>query len=92
MRQAVQAICLAQPSSLSLVGMLFALMVANGYAPETARAGKELDAVKGASCYHYGDNETPAQARRAAIILAQEEAVRMHKVFVQSSSMLFRAR
>ena len=86
MRQAVQAICLAQPSSLSLVGMLFALMVANGYAPETARAGKELDAVKGASCYHYGDNETPAQARRAAIILAQEEAVRMHKVFVQSSS------
>jgi hypothetical protein len=45
-----------------------------------------LDMVKGSSCYHYGDNETPAQAKRAAITLAQEEAVRLHKVFVNSSS------
>jgi hypothetical protein len=45
-------------------------------------------AVKGSACYHYGDNDTPMQARRSAILLAQEEAVRMHRVFVQSSTKL----
>lgn len=46
------------------------------------------DVVTGSECYTYGDNETPSQAKRAAITLAQEQAVRGHRVFVQSESRL----
>ena len=45
----------------------------------------QLETVRGSGCYSYGDNETPAQAKRAAMAIAQEEAVRSHRVFVQSS-------
>jgi hypothetical protein len=66
---------------------LFAVIAPwSAHAQTSTQSMNGFDAVKGASCYHYGDNETPTQARRAAITLAQEEAVRMHKVFVQSSS------
>ena len=41
---------------------------------------------EGSACYTYGDSETPAQAKRAAISLAQEQAVRNHRVFVQSAT------
>jgi hypothetical protein len=44
------------------------------------------ETVEGQACYTYGDNETPAQAKRAAVALAQEQAVRMHRVFVQSAT------
>ncbi len=46
----------------------------------------ELETVHGAGCYAYGDNETPAQAKRAAMTIAQEQAVRSHRVFVDSTS------
>lgn len=42
--------------------------------------------VEGRACYTYGDNETIIQARRAATSLAQEQAVRSHRVFVQSAT------
>lgn len=45
-----------------------------------------IEPVRGSACYKYGDNETPIQAKRAATSLAQEDAVRLHRVFVQSSS------
>ena len=45
-----------------------------------------LETVSGTGCYGYGDNQTPALAKRAALALAQEQAVRTHRVFVQSSS------
>ncbi len=44
------------------------------------------ETVEGYACYSYGDNETPALAKRAAISLAQEQAVRNHRVFVQSAT------
>lgn len=47
---------------------------------------KSLETVRGEGCYAYGDNETPAQAKRAAQTLAQEHAVRSHRVFVQSAT------
>ena len=45
-----------------------------------------VEVVRASECYRYGDDETPGQAKRKAIILAQEQAVRSHRVFVQSSS------
>ena len=48
-------------------------------------AHKSLETVRGSGCYKFGDEETPAKARRAAIAIAQEEAVRRHHVFVESS-------
>ena len=49
-------------------------------------APQALETVTGRGCYLYGDNETPALAKRAAVALAQEEAVRSHRVYVQSAS------
>ena len=48
-------------------------------------APKPLETVRGSGCYKFGDEETPAKARRGAMALAQEEAVRKHHVFVESS-------
>src|SRR5687768_3972672 len=47
-----------------------------------------LEVVRGSGCYRFGDDETPAKARRAAVTLAQEEAVRRHRVFVQASTLV----
>ena len=44
--------------------------------------------VEGQACYAYGDSETPAQAKRVAISLAQEQAVRSHRVFVESATIV----
>ena len=55
-------------------------------APSSKTGTPDRDAVKGSGCYSYGDNETPAQAKRAAMSIAQEQAVRSHRVFVQSES------
>ncbi|MCS6303710.1 MAG: DUF4384 domain-containing protein [Nitrospira sp.] len=51
-----------------------------------AEGGKGLEIVRGHACYGFGDDQTPAQARRGAMIKAQEDAVRNHGVFVKSSS------
>lgn len=48
-------------------------------------ASKALEMVHGSGCYKFGDEETPAKARRAAMAIAQEDAVRKHHVFVDSS-------
>lgn len=47
-----------------------------------------LETVRGSACYRFGDDETPAKARRAATTLAQEQTIRSHGVFVRSSSLL----
>jgi hypothetical protein len=47
---------------------------------------KTLETVRGTGCYKFGDEETPAKARRAATAIAQEQAIRSHRVFVESSS------
>lgn len=58
-------------------------------APNFGRAAQDagtLDTVRGLGCYTYGDNETPAHAKKAAMALAQEQAVKSYRVYVQSSS------
>lgn len=47
---------------------------------------KSLETVRGSGCYKFGDEETPAKARRGAMAIAQEQAVRSHHVFVESSA------
>jgi len=47
---------------------------------------QKLEVVRGSGCYRFGDDETPAKARRAAMTLAQEEAIRRHRVFVEAST------
>lgn len=51
-----------------------------------AEGGRGLETVRGQACYGFGDDQTPAQARRGAMVKAQEEAVRSFGVFVKSSS------
>lgn len=53
---------------------------------EGAIVAKTLETVSGEGCYAYGDNETPSQAKQAAQAIAQEKAVRSHRVFVQSAT------
>ncbi len=73
------------------IGLLYTL-VFSGIAmcfPVYSHAGqdapKPLETVRGSGCYKFGDEETPAKARKGAMALAQEEAVRKHHVFVESS-------
>jgi hypothetical protein len=51
-----------------------------------AEGTKGLETVRGHACYGFGDDQTPAQARRGAMVKAQEEAARSVGVFVKSSS------
>lgn len=70
---------------------LYALVVSSATlcSPAYISAGedspKALETVHGTGCYKFGDEETPAKARRAAMAIAQEDAVRKHHVFVDSS-------
>ena len=49
-----------------------------------ADTGKKLETVRGRGCYKFGDEETPIKARRGATAIAQEQAIRSHRVFVTS--------
>ncbi|MEQ1847544.1 MAG: DUF4384 domain-containing protein [Nitrospira sp.] len=62
------------------------IQVETGRIAAAAEGGKGLETVRGHACYGFGDDQTPAQARRGAIVKAQEEAVRSVGVFVKSSS------
>lgn len=44
------------------------------------------ETVRGAHCYRYGDNETFNNARESAIAIALKQAIRSHRVFVESST------
>jgi hypothetical protein len=73
----------------AIVGaMTCVLLPVSGTAKDTSvqRETDRFEEVTGTGCYRYGDNETPALAKSAARTLAQEEAVRSHRVFVQASS------
>ncbi len=60
--------------------------------PQSRPSVDVMESVRGQGCYRYGDNETPAQAKRTAIAVAQEQAVRSSDVFVQTASSLSDAR
>ena len=88
--QAKQVNAVFGPTSILAVvhvGLFFALSpLALAKSAGEPAAAKPLETVSGVGCYAYGDNETPAQAKQAAQTIAQEKAVRSHRVFVQSAS------
>jgi len=49
---------------------------------------ESLELVRGHGCYTFGDDDTPAKAKKASLALAQEQAVTSYRVYVQSSSTL----
>jgi hypothetical protein len=51
-----------------------------------AEPSPTMETVRGQGCYRFGDEETPAKARRAAMAIAQEQAIRGHRVFVESAT------
>lgn len=55
-------------------------------AGKTGAAAAALDSVRGQGCYAFGDNETPAEAKKAAMALARQQAVESYRVYVQSAS------
>lgn len=62
------------------------LLIPWSAAPAAQDSAQTLETVRGSGCYRFGDDETPAKARRAATALAQEQAIRTHRVFVESST------
>ena len=73
------------------IGFLYTLIFSGiavclpAYSIAAQDAPKPLETVRGSGCYKFGDEETPAKARRGAMSLAQEQAIRSHHVFVESS-------
>jgi hypothetical protein len=47
---------------------------------------ESLEPVRGHGCYTFGDDDTPAKAKKASLALAQEQAVTSYRVYVQASS------
>ena len=75
------------PGSLLFLAAMLCLFCGEAWSqPVNVGQRGVQESVQGQACYAYGDSETPAQAKRAAISLAQEQAVRSHRVFVQSST------
>ena len=52
----------------------------------TLALADSFEKVEGHACYAYGDDETPALAKKKAMARAREQAVSGYQVFVQSSS------
>ena len=72
---------------LALAGLFGnVLVVLPPFSLTQADTGKNLETVRGSGCYKFGDEETPAKARRGATAIAQEQAIRSHRVFVESST------
>jgi hypothetical protein len=69
--------------ALNLLTWSLGLMPSNLWASDSIQ---KLEVVGGSGCYRFGDDETPAKAKRAAMALAQEEAIRRHRVFVEAST------
>ena len=70
---------------VTLAGVLGTLAVLPPLPLVKAESATNLETVRGNGCYKFGDEETPAKARRGAMAIAQEQAIRSHRVFVESS-------
>ena len=79
---------LTQPNTSFLYALAFSSIIVclPIYSNAGQDAPKPLETVRGCGCYKFGDEETPAKARRGAMAIAQEQAVRSHHVFVTSSA------
>ena len=70
-------------ASLFIVGTL---TVASPSIVSAEDSPQVKETVRAAHCYRYGDNEAFNKARETAINIALKEAIRNHRVFVESST------
>ena len=76
----------ARPTALLSSAFLAGSLVLGVFGAAHGEPPTALETVRGSGCYKFGDEETPAKARRGAIAIAQEQAIRSHRVFVESST------
>ena len=69
--------------SLLILGTL-TLVPLSGFSATDSSQAKET--VRASHCYRYGDDETFIKARDTAINIALKQAIRSHRVFVESST------
>ena len=69
--------------SLLILGTLTAASPSSFSATDLAQA---KETVRASHCYRYGDDETFTKARETAINIALKQAIRSHRVFVESST------
>ena len=62
---------------------MLCLFLPHGGHSQMPSPDETLESVQGHACYAYGDKETPGQATLAARVLAVEQAVTSHQVFVK---------
>jgi uncharacterized protein DUF4384 len=69
--------------SLLILGTLTLAPLSSISATDTSQA---KETVRASHCYRYGDDETFTKARETAINIALKQAIRSHRVFIESSS------
>lgn len=71
--------------ALSLL-TLGALFLISPTSMSRATGPQAVESVRASHCYHYGDDESFNKARETAINIALKQAIRSHRVFVESST------
>jgi len=58
------------------------------YSDVSAKTKKDdsLTRVEGKGCFVYGDDDTPASAKKKALMLARRDAIESHKTFIRAKS------
>jgi len=66
----------------------FSLMGGLTFADQNGTDNSEMHRVEGSGCFLYGDNDSPATAKKIALKLAKRNAIENYKAFVSSASTL----
>ena len=85
LRKRVRGASLTSAEFVLIVSLAYLSMLTYIHEAVSAESAAK-ERVTGTGCYQYGDNETPALAKKAARSIAQEEAIKGHRVFIQSET------
>ena len=85
-QQPIRSLSLVLAVGIWVLSWLLTTGIDSAVAAPSSSGTKNVEMVQGSGCYAYGDDETPAKAKKAARILAQEQAVRSHTVYIKSQS------
>lgn len=80
--------CPVHRQGLSLIAILIlgTLTVASPPRVSATDSSQEKETVRASHCYRYGDDEAFNKARETAINIALKQAIRSHRVFIESST------
>ena len=62
------------------------VVLANILSVAAAESPRQKESVRGTYCYHYGDDQSYKIARETAFNLALREAIRSHRVYIESAT------